>query len=102
MCFSYVGANLSHIIAEDLPEPPFGHLVSVLMFFNSQVTGPLSRGSKLITKKSKVTKSGHISLEGISRTNFITSFLSVHGLSDQYSPGVHSGPAFKFFWTGSV
>jgi hypothetical protein len=100
--FFHVDANLSRIIAENLPESPSGHLVSVLMFFNSQVAGPVGRGSKLVTKKSKVTKSGHIVLEGISRTSFITAFLSVHGLSDQYSPGVHSGPAFKFFWTGSV
>jgi len=72
------------------------------MNFNSQVAGPVGRGAKLVTKKAKITKSGYIILDGISRTDFVTAFLSVHGLSEQYSPGVHSGPAFKIHWTGSV
>jgi len=74
------------------------------MNFNSQVAGPVGRGAKLVTKKAKITKSGYIILDGISRTNFITAFLflSVHGLSKQYSPGVHSGPAFHIHWTGSM
>jgi hypothetical protein len=88
--------------AEDVSEPAPGHLVSVLMLFNVQVTGPAGRGSKLVTKRSKLTISETIVLEDISRTDFIAAFLAVHGLSEQYSPGVHSGPAFKLFWTGSV
>jgi hypothetical protein len=100
MLFSQV---LTYLIAvENIPEPPAGHLVSILMIFNAQVAGPVSHGSRLVTKKTKVTKSEYIILEGISRTDFITTFLSVHGLAEQYSPGVHSGPAFKFYWTGSV
>lgn len=103
MSSSSIGVNSAHIIVtEDVPEPPSGHLVSVLMYFNSQIAGPATRGARLITKKAKVTKSGYIILDGISRAAFITAFLSIHGLSEQYSPGVHSGPGFKFYWTGSV
>ena len=103
MSFSSIGVNSAHIVVmEDIPDPPSGHLVSVLMYFNSQVAGPATRGAKLITKKAKVTKSGYIILDGISCAAFITAFLSIHGLSEQYSPGVHSGPAFKIYWTGSV
>lgn len=51
--FFRIGANSSHIIVENLPEPPSGHLMSILMFFNSQVAGPVGRGSKLVTKKVK-------------------------------------------------
>ena len=72
------------------------------MLFNVQVAGPAGRGSKLVTKRSKLTISETIVLEDISRTDFIAAFLVVHGLSEQYRPGVHSGPAFKLFWTGSV
>jgi hypothetical protein len=87
---------------EDAPESVPGHLVSVLMLFNIQVAGLPGRGYKLTTKKLRVTISDTIGLAGISHTDFGTTFLSVHGLSEQYSPGVHSGPAFKLFWTGSV
>ncbi|KAL6303693.1 hypothetical protein BKA93DRAFT_817976 [Sparassis latifolia] len=43
----------------------------------------------------------HIVLEGIKHTGFIQAFLAVHDLADQFSPGVHSGPNFKLWWTGS-
>ena len=76
--------------------------MSVLMLFNVQVAGPADRRSKLVTKRSKLTIFKTIVLEDISRTDFIATFLVVHGLSEQYRPGVHSGPAFKLFWTGSV
>ena len=92
---------LTCLTVEGLPEPPSSHLVSIKMFFTTQVAGPAVHVSKLVTKKSQVIKAECI-FEGISRTAFITAFLAVHGLSDQYSPGVHSGPAFKFFWTRSV
>ena len=70
------------------------------MLFNVQVAGPAGHGSKLVTKRLKLTISKIIVLEDISRTDFIATFLVVHGLSEQYHPGVHSGPAFKLFWTG--
>ncbi|KIK42782.1 hypothetical protein CY34DRAFT_68804, partial [Suillus luteus UH-Slu-Lm8-n1] len=86
-------------IALDLP---VGHLVSILMNFSLHAQGPVTRGSKVIKKKSKLIKSDYIVLEGITRIDFITAYLSIHGLSDQFSPGVHSGPPFKLYWTGSV
>ena len=64
--------------------------MSVLMLFNVQVAGPAGHGSKLVTKRSKLTISETIVLEDISRTDFIAAFLVVHGLSEQYRPGVHS------------
>jgi hypothetical protein len=90
------------IVLENTLIPPLGHLVSVLMQFSAQVQGPANRGSRVIKKKSKLTKSDYIVLEGITRTAFIMSYLSIHGLSQQFGPGVHSGPPFKLYWTGSV
>src|ERR1700736_4927860 len=75
-----------------------GHLVSVLMPFSSQVAGPATRGSRLITKKAKVTKSDHIHLSSCSCIDFISKILAVHDLGDQFSPGIHQGPAFKMYW----
>jgi hypothetical protein len=72
------------------------------MHFSTQVSGPTTRGSKLVSKRSKIILSDCVVLENITRTAFIAAFLSVHGLSEQFSPGVHSGPAFKLYWTGSV
>ena len=49
MSSSSIGVNSAHIIVtEDVPEPPSGHLVSVLMYFNSQIAGPATRGVRLI------------------------------------------------------
>jgi hypothetical protein len=79
-----------------------GYLVSILMNFSLHAQGPVTRGSKVVKKKSKLIKSDYIVLEGITRTDFIVAYLSIHGLSDQFSPGVHSGPPFKLYWTGSV
>jgi hypothetical protein len=82
--------------------PPVGHLVSILMNFSLHAQGPVTRGSKVVKKKSKLIKSDYIVLEGITCIDFITAYLSIHGLLDQFSPGVHSGPPFKLYWTGSV
>ncbi|KAG6846921.1 hypothetical protein H0H93_011079 [Arthromyces matolae] len=41
-----------------------------------------------------------IKMENISRTEFIKQFLSVFNLATHFSPGVHSGPDFKFWFTG--
>lgn len=46
-------------------------------------------------------KSDYIKIEGSSRVDFIKAFFGVHDLSDQFSPGVHSGPPFKIWWSGS-
>jgi hypothetical protein len=80
------------IVLENASSSPVGHLVSVLMQLSTQVQGPASRGSKVVKKKSKLTKSDYIVLEGTTRAAFITSYLSVHDLSQVFSPpGVHSG-----------
>ena len=79
-----------------------GHMVSTLMYFSSQVAGPASRGSKLVLKRQKLTKSDHIILEDTSRCEFIQGFLAIHDLADKFSPGVHSGPPFKLHWSGST
>lgn len=89
-------------VAEIALDLPVGHLVSILMNFSLHAQGPVTRGSKVVKKKSKLIKSDYIVLEGITRIDFITAYLSIHGLSDQFSPGVHSGPPFKLYWTGSV
>ncbi|KAH7903888.1 hypothetical protein BJ138DRAFT_965420, partial [Hygrophoropsis aurantiaca] len=83
-----------------------GHLISVTTVYTAiekPVSATGSHLSRLTVKKSKArtTKSDHIVLEGSARTKFIESFFAVHDLADQYSPGTHSGPPFKFWWTGS-
>lgn len=67
--------------------------------FLDTASAPLNR--KAAPKKLKLTKMDTIQLRGISRVNFIEAFLKIHALSDNYSPGVHSGPSFKVWWTGS-
>jgi hypothetical protein len=51
-------------------------------------------------KKAKNTKMDHIVLEGISRVEFVKAFFRIHDVADKFSPGIHSGPDFKFWWTG--
>jgi len=79
-----------------------GHNVSVHMNYSAQVAGPISRGSKLITKKAKLISIDIIVLEDISRVAFIKSFLAIHELEDKFAAGAISGPPFKMSWTGSV
>ena len=77
-------------------------LVSVTMHYSANTTGPSARGSKVITKKLKLTKSDNIPIDASStRVAFVAAFLGVHDLSEMYSAGVHSGPNFKLYWTGS-
>lgn len=79
-----------------------GHLVSVTMSFTAadKVYGA-GRVAKLTMKKTKSVKSDHVVLNNTSRTEFLQHVLRIHDLTDQYSPGVHMGPGFKFAWTGS-
>jgi hypothetical protein len=37
----------------------------------------------------------------ITHGNFIVKFLTIQDLAEQFSPGVHNGPPFKFWWMGS-
>jgi hypothetical protein len=86
----------------EVPLAAAGHMVSALMHFSSQVAGPASRGSKLVVRRAKLTKSDHILLEGATRCEFIKAFLVIHDLADRFSPGIHFGPPFKMYWTGSM
>jgi hypothetical protein len=52
-------------------------------------------------KKQRNTKFDYILINGTSRTEFIQSALSIHELDKEYSPGVHSGPLFTVWYTGS-
>lgn len=74
-----------------------GHLVNITMAFLAP--GKAVRGNKIAMKPARITKMDHIVIT--SRTDFITAFLAVHELAEQFSPGVHSGPVFKLWWTGS-
>ncbi|KIJ10550.1 hypothetical protein PAXINDRAFT_16468 [Paxillus involutus ATCC 200175] len=77
-----------------------GHLVSVCMV-SSIVKRTGGRNGKLMTKKDKTSKSDYIQVDGNSHMDFIKAFFCVHDLGDQFSPGIHSGPPFKLWWTGS-
>ncbi|KAG2130852.1 hypothetical protein DEU56DRAFT_814656 [Suillus clintonianus] len=79
---------------------PAHHLVYVCMM-SSVIEKPPGRNAKTSTKKDKTIKSDYIKIEGSSRADFIKAFFGVHDLSDQFSPGVHSGPPFKIWWSGS-
>ena len=63
--------------------------------------GPGGRAPKGLVKQKPKTKMTNIVLDKITRTDFIKAFLATHNLSDKYSPGVHSGPDFKLWWSGS-
>ncbi|KAJ8585723.1 hypothetical protein M405DRAFT_910709 [Rhizopogon salebrosus TDB-379] len=78
-----------------------GHLVSVTMLVSVVEKNSSNGRGKLSTKKTKTIKSDHICIRAMSRVDFIAAFLRVHDLEDQYSPGVHFGPVFQFWWTGS-
>ncbi|KAF9230914.1 hypothetical protein BU15DRAFT_68784 [Melanogaster broomeanus] len=79
---------------------PVRHLVSATMVYLSTEKPTSSRG-KLTIKKLCTTKSDQISIDDISRLDFVKAFLQIHELTDQYSPGVHFSPQFKLWWTGS-
>jgi hypothetical protein len=79
-----------------------GHLVSIAMVFTTaDKTYGAGGVAKLVMKKTKTIKSEHVVLDTIARTEFIKELFRVHDLADQYSPGIHMGPGFKFSWTGS-
>ena len=77
-----------------------GHLVSITIGVTSPEHGP-GHANKITMKKSKTTKSDHIVIESIEHAAFIQGSLSIHDLLDQNSSGIHSGPGFKLWWTGS-
>ncbi|KAF9245415.1 hypothetical protein BU15DRAFT_71167 [Melanogaster broomeanus] len=79
---------------------PVGHLVSATMVYLS-TEKPTSSHGKPTVKKLCTTKSDQISIDDISHVDFVKAFLQIHELTDQYSPGVHFGPQFKLWWTGS-
>ena len=78
-----------------------GHLTTVTMVYSAPDKAPVSHGAKMTLKKQKETKFEYIVIEGTNRTTFIERFLAVFDLATVYSPGVHSGPAFKMWYTSS-
>ncbi|KII87546.1 hypothetical protein PLICRDRAFT_163749 [Plicaturopsis crispa FD-325 SS-3] len=89
-------------LVEDAVAPPSEaeYLISVVMAFLTTDKSS-GRGSKVLVKKAKTTKSDHMRVTDMTRPDFIKAFFAVHDLTDQFSPGVHSGPGFKMWWTGS-
>ncbi|KDR67216.1 hypothetical protein GALMADRAFT_80029 [Galerina marginata CBS 339.88] len=87
-----------------LPQAPAlgdGHLVSVTMAYSLAEPGKGSKASKSVLKKHRNAKIDYIKILELDRAGFICEIFWVHELSDQYSPGVHSGPPFKVWWPGS-
>ncbi|KIK05387.1 hypothetical protein K443DRAFT_3876 [Laccaria amethystina LaAM-08-1] len=80
---------------------PAGHLINVTHLYSKlpPVQGPCTRPAA--PKKGKITKLDNIILEGTTCVNFIKAFFRAHNINDQYSPGVHSGPDFKLWWSSS-
>lgn len=77
-----------------------GYLVSITVCYTS-VEKATGRGARPAAKKIRVTKSDYIDIDGITRSTFVTKMLAVHDLAKDYAPGVHSGPSFKLWFTGS-
>ncbi|KIK76654.1 hypothetical protein PAXRUDRAFT_18046 [Paxillus rubicundulus Ve08.2h10] len=86
--------------AQNVSLDSIGHLVSISMVFSS-TEKPASNRGKPTVKKLCTIKSNHIMMDEISRIDFVKAFLRVHEVANQYSPGVHFGPQFKLWWTGS-
>jgi hypothetical protein len=79
-----------------------GHMVSIAMVFSSAEQAPsASRLGKTVMKKHRNAKFDYIDIVELDQSAFIREWLRVHDLADQYSPGVHNGPPFKMWWTGS-
>ncbi|KAF8835086.1 hypothetical protein BDN67DRAFT_992531 [Paxillus ammoniavirescens] len=83
-CYTICGFKCGTDVHAMTAAPPecVRHLVSISMAY--------SRAEKPASNRGK-----------ISRTDFIKAFLRVHDLADQYNPGIHFGPQFKLWWTGS-
>jgi hypothetical protein len=79
-----------------------GHMVSITMIYSAMEAGKGSRALKPLIKKHKNAKFDYIKIGELDRKAFICEWLRVHDLSEQYSPGIHSGPSFKLWWTGSA
>jgi hypothetical protein len=78
-----------------------GHLTTVTMMYSALDKVPVSHKAKMTLKKQKETKFEYIVVEGTNCTTFIECFLTVFNLVTVYSPGIHSGPAFKMWYTSS-
>ncbi|KAI8996315.1 hypothetical protein BD414DRAFT_408305, partial [Trametes punicea] len=77
-----------------------GHLVSVTVTFSSTEKAA-GRTNRTVLKKHKNTKSDYVILEGISCASFVKKLLAIRGLANDFAPGIHLGPAFKLWYTGS-
>jgi hypothetical protein len=72
------------------------------MLFSAPEKVPGIRGKIAMKKtKTRTIKTDRIKIDDIARVDFIQAFLRIHELADQYSPGAHTGPEFKIWWTGS-
>ena len=80
---------------------PAGHLVNVTLLYSEPLPAPGPRAKVAAPKKGRITKLDNIVLEATTRVDFIKAFFRTHNVDDKYSPGVHSGPDFKFWWSGS-
>ncbi|EDR02921.1 uncharacterized protein LACBIDRAFT_331920 [Laccaria bicolor S238N-H82] len=78
-----------------------GHLINVTLMYSSTTAAPTGWG-KAVPKKCKNTKMDMILLDSITCVDFVKAILGVHGISDKFAPGVHSGPDFKMWWNGAV
>jgi len=81
--------------------PLAGHLVNVSLLYSEPLPALGPRNRVAAAKKGKITKMDNIVLEATTHVNFIKAFFRTHNINDKYSPGIHSRPDFKFWWSGS-
>lgn len=75
-------------------------MVNITMI-HSYLDKPSGRSTKPTLKKTRVQKLASIRVTALTRVDFVKELLRAHELQDEYSAGVHVGPGFKMWWTGS-
>ena len=77
-------------------------MVSVTMVYSAPEKAPGgNRLGKVVMKKHRNAKFDYVKISLLDRVSFIREWLRIHDVGDQYSPGIHNGPPFKMWWTGS-
>ncbi|KAF9225177.1 hypothetical protein BS17DRAFT_801307 [Gyrodon lividus] len=100
-CFYHSKDEIAAVLrAAFLIEEP-GHLISICMIQTVPEKSLTNGCAKTLLKKQRTIKSDHIKLSNFGHTDFIKAWLKAHDLDKQFSPGVHSGPEFRMWWTGS-
>ena len=77
-------------------------MVLVTMVYSAPEKAPSGNQlGKVVMKKHRNAKFDYVKILLLDQVSFIHEWLRIHDVGDQYSPGIHNGPPFKMWWTGS-